>query len=116
MPRILAAVVVLVAAASLSSCGEDEDQGDCVNLCQDAQALGCTAITGDCGEFCQALFNVENPSGCADERRIHQDCLAGEDVCGGACSGAETDLTGCVGGYCAGHLGDADCQVLLTSF
>jgi len=114
--RDLVAIVTFLAAVGLPSCGGDGDQSDCVSICEDAQALDCTAVTGDCGQFCQALFNVEGPAGCGDERRTYQDCLGGEATCSGACGDSENALSSCVGGYCASHLGDADCQVLLTSF
>lgn len=107
---ILAALALLAPA----SCGDDE--WDCVGACEDAQARDCTSITGDCGDFCDALFNVEEPSGCVDERSDYQGCLDDQGVCGGSCGASENALESCVGTYCLAHSGDADCQVLVNSF
>ncbi len=92
------------------------DEASCESTCSEAQSRSCTAVTGDCGNFCDAVFNVEEPSGCADERVAYQDCLESGDVCANSCSSLEDDLTNCLGGYCAGNLTDPDCQVLINSF
>lgn len=117
MHRLLATVVA-IAFATLAplACGGGDDEGDCVSLCEDAQAGDCTSITGSCSGFCDALFGVEGRAGCADERTTYEDCLRGEEVCGGDCSGSENDLSACVGTYCFGHSSEQECQVLMSSF
>jgi hypothetical protein len=117
MHRMLAiALAIGFASVAPLACGDDTDEGDCVSLCEDAQARDCTSITGDCGAFCDAVFSVEDRAGCADERLDYHECLNAEGVCGGACSGSENDLETCLGTYCLGHSGEDECQVLMSSF
>jgi hypothetical protein len=107
-------MLLLVCSLLLASCGDDE--GDCVSKCEDAQARDCTSIRGDCGNFCSALFDVEEPSGCSDERVDYQDCLDEEGICSNDCGVLESSLSNCVGTYCLAHSGDSSCQVLMESF
>ena len=101
--------------ATAGACGDEDDEETCVDLCEDAQARDCTSIEGDCGEFCAALGSVQGPSGCTDERDQYQGCLEDDGVCGD-CDDSEQQLTTCVGGYCAAHAADDDCQILIASF
>lgn len=110
----LALVLSALSVLGLVACGDDE--GDCVSACEDAQARDCTSIQGDCGAFCDALFSVEEPASCVDEREDYQTCLDDQGVCSGSCGGSENALSNCVGNYCVAHAGEADCQVLLESF
>ena len=114
MLRLSAVLLSFLAILGPVSCGDDE--WDCVGACEDAQARDCTSITGDCGDFCEALFNVEEPAGCVDERTDYQQCLDDQGICSGDCDGSENSLESCVGTYCLTHSGEADCQVLINSF
>jgi hypothetical protein len=92
------------------------DEANCVDLCEEGQAKDCTAIKGSCSAFCDALLNVEDEAGCADERKTYQDCLnAQPDVCDG-CSAAENALSDCVATFCVGSTSDADCHTLLAAY
>lgn len=113
-PFFFLLTATLLSALGPLSCGDDE--GDCVSACQEAQRRDCTSITGDCGAFCDALFGVEDRSGCADERASYQSCLDEGDVCANSCSSRENDLSSCVGAYCFTHSSEAECQVLVSSF
>lgn len=97
------------------SCGGGTE-GDCVSLCEEAQDRDCTSITGDCSEFCSALFSIEDRSGCGEERESYQECLDEEGVCHDSCDGKENALSTCVGSYCLTRGGDDDCAVLISSF
>jgi hypothetical protein len=103
-----------LATALAPACNDGEL--DCRQLCNEAQDKDCTSITGDCGDFCEALTNVQDDSGCADEREAYSDCLNDKGVCAGECNGAETALTTCLGTYCAGHASEPDCMTLINSF
>src|SRR5689334_15801572 len=56
-----ASMVVLAAACGDDGGDGDEDDdgssggGDCTSLCTEAQAGDCTRVTGNCGNFCDAL-------------------------------------------------------------
>jgi hypothetical protein len=89
---------------------------DCVTLCEEAQAGGCTAIEGDCGRFCSALDSVQAPAGCEGQRERYEDCLNEGAVCDNSCGVEENALSFCVGAYCQGNSSNADCQTLLASF
>ena len=108
--------VLLVAG---SGCGDDDSNtgtGNCVSLCQEAQAGKCTAIKGDCTAFCSALDNVKGPANCATQKDDYQICLnAKSSVCASSCGSQESALTKCVGIYCLLST-DADCTTLKSSF
>ncbi len=114
MRRLVLALLLLSVLVGPSACGDDE--GDCVSTCEDAQARDCTSIRGDCGDFCAALFSVEEPSSCGDERADYQACLDDQGICSGSCGATESNLESCVGTYCLTRGSDPDCQVLLESF
>jgi hypothetical protein len=90
-------------------------EASCVDLCQEAQAEDCTAIEGDCGNFCEAAFNVEDDSGCGDEREAYQSCLEDQEVCSNACGALENDWSTCLGTHCLTRMDDPDCQTLINS-
>ncbi|HET6582419.1 MAG TPA: hypothetical protein VFG69_03205 [Nannocystaceae bacterium] len=104
----------LTATVALQACNEGEL--DCRQLCKKGQDEDCTTITGDCGDFCESLTNVQDESGCGDERESYSDCLNGEGVCSSDCNGEESALTSCLSAYCATRLDDADCMTLIASF
>lgn len=91
-------------------------EASCVDLCEEAQERSCTAISGSCTSFCEAAFNVEEESGCADEREAYQDCLEGEEVCADSCDSLESSFSNCLGNYCLTRTSDPDCQTLINSF
>lgn len=108
-------IVALVTAAA--GCDDDTSTAGCIDLCREAQAGSCTAITGDCSAFCHALDGVQGPSGCADEREAYQGCLnRGASACAGDCGSQENALTSCVALYCLANPTNADCTVLSASF
>ena len=92
------------------------DEANCVDLCEEAQQGDCTSIKGDCGAFCDAALNVEEPSGCADQREDYQDCLNSGDTCENDCGSEETSWSGCLTSYCLANSDNADCQTLAASF
>jgi hypothetical protein len=104
----------LAATLALEACNEGEL--DCKQLCDQGQDEDCTSITGDCGEFCNALTNVQDEAGCADEREAYSACLNDEGVCSNSCNGTESDLTNCLTMYCATRLTEPDCMTLAGSF
>lgn len=103
----------MAAALALEAC---KGELNCKQLCDAGQEDDCTSITGDCGEFCNAMTNVQDESGCADEREAYADCLNDEGVCSGSCGGTESDLTTCLTVYCATRLTEPDCMTLAESF
>jgi hypothetical protein len=94
---------------------EGGTEASCRDLCTEGQERDCTSIEGDCGDFCAALFGVEEQAGCVEEREEYQSCLEEEDVCLD-CGIPETELEQCLIPYCTANAGNADCQVLATSF
>jgi hypothetical protein len=107
---------VVCGVIGIAGCGGDDTE-NCVDLCTEAQTGNCTSITGSCSAFCTAIDNVQDDSGCADERETYQSCLNGTaNVCDNNCAAAETSLGNCIGVYCATHQTNADCQVLANSF
>ena len=90
-------------------------EASCVDLCEEAQAENCTFIKGDCSNFCEAAFNIEDDSGCGDEREAYQSCLEEDDVCTNSCGALENELTDCLGSYCLTRTSDPDCQTLINS-
>jgi hypothetical protein len=107
-------LVSLSTTIALEACKEGEL--DCQQLCDDGQAEDCTSITGDCGDFCDALTNVQDESGCNDEREAYSDCLNDEGVCSNSCNSVESALTTCLTNYCATRLAEPDCMTLVASF
>lgn len=116
--RSLALFVTLVLSASatvaLQAC--EEGELDCRQLCKQGQDEDCTSITGDCDDFCDSLTNIQDESGCNDEREAYSDCLNGEGVCSSSCNADESALSSCIGTYCATRLDDSDCATLVASF
>lgn len=113
LPKRFSLALLMLLFASPLACN-DNDEASCEDLCSEAQAKDCTSITGDCGQFCAALFDVEGPSGCAGEREAYHECLNEGSVCVG-CSGEESALETCLGNYCAANYGNSDCQTLVGS-
>jgi hypothetical protein len=99
---------------SLGAC--EEGELDCTQLCEQGQEKNCTAITGDCGDFCDALTGVQDESSCTDERESYSECLNGEGVCSGDCDVDEAALRNCVTAYCATHATEPDCVALVASY
>jgi hypothetical protein len=116
--RRLALLVTFLASTTATALAPACNDGelDCRQLCNEAQDKDCTSIMGDCGDFCEALTNVQDDSGCADEREAYSDCLNDKGVCAGDCNGAETALTTCLGTYCLAHANTPDCMTLVNSF
>jgi len=110
----LTLLVSTAVTVALPAC--EEGELDCRQLCNAAQDEDCTTITGDCGDFCGALTNVQDESGCNDEREAYSDCLNGEGVCSASCNGDEAALTNCLTTYCATRLDTPDCMTLVESF
>jgi hypothetical protein len=110
-------LLVLGSVAMFSFACDDSETRDCVDLCREGQAGRCTAITGDCGDFCGALDAVQGPAGCASQRAAYQDCLSGgSNVCINDCDSRESALGTCIGTYCYTHPTDAACVTLNASF
>jgi len=107
-------LVSALVGAIAPACNEGEL--DCRGLCEEGQDKDCTSITGDCGDFCEAMTNVQDESGCGDEREAYADCLNGEGVCSSDCNGDEDALTTCLTAYCATRLTEPDCMTLAASF
>jgi hypothetical protein len=118
MHRVLVvSLVVVVALFASAGCSDDSGGGDCTSLCTQAQAGSCTAITGNCGNFCSALNVVAGPASCTSQYNAYQGCLgAGATACASSCDSQESALTTCVGTYCAAHMSDANCVTLIGSF
>jgi hypothetical protein len=108
--------LLLSTAATLALEACNEGELNCRQLCNEAQDEDCTSITGDCDDFCEALTNVQDESGCNDEREAYADCLNGEGVCSNSCNGDEAALTTCLSSYCATRLDEPDCTTLVASF
>jgi hypothetical protein len=101
----------------LAGCGDSGSTADCVDLCTDAQAGDCTAITGSCASFCTALDNVQGPSNCTSQRNAYQGCLdGGANVCANDCDAQETALGVCIGSFCQANPNNPDCVTLEASF
>lgn len=94
----------------------NEGELDCRGLCNEGQDKDCTSITGDCDDFCESLTNVQDESGCADERESYADCLNGEGVCSSDCDDEEDSLTSCLVTYCTPRATEPDCMTLIASF
>ena len=109
---ILAFLSLLFVALGPVGCS---DEDSCVSLCDEAQMESCTFIKGDCANFCDAAFNVEEDAGCVDEREAYQDCLESQDVCSNSCDALENDLTNCLGSYCLTRMDSPDCKTLIAS-
>ncbi len=116
--RRLALLLTFLAstAATLLAPACNEGELDCRQLCNEGQDKDCTSIMGDCDEFCESLTNVQDESGCADEREAYSDCLNDEGVCSNSCNSSENALTSCLTAYCATRLGEPDCMTLVNSF
>jgi hypothetical protein len=92
------------------------DEASCVDLCEEGQAGDCTSVNGNCNDFCEAAFGVEDDSGCGDERETYQDCLeSNDDVCEAGCGAEETDWTECLATYCLTNADNADRQTLVET-
>ena len=104
----------LTATLVVQACNEGEL--DCRQLCNEGQDKDCTSITGDCDDFCESLTNVQDESGCDDEREAYSDCLNDEGVCSASCNSSESALTNCLTVYCATRLTEPDCMTLAASF
>lgn len=100
-------------AMALHACKDDLD---CKALCKEAQSGDCTAIDGDCDDFCASLGNIQDEAGCSGERNAYEGCLNDGGVCDADCDNQEGDLTTCLTVYCATRLTDTDCVVLVESF
>jgi hypothetical protein len=107
-------LVSALVGAIAPACNEGEL--DCRGLCEEGQDKDCTSITGDCSDFCEAMTNVQDESGCGDEREAYADCLNGEGVCSNDCNGDEDALTDCLIAFCLTHAADPDCVTLTASF
>jgi hypothetical protein len=119
MHRVLVVLLlVVVALFAPAGCSDDDSGGgDCASLCTQAQAGSCTAITGNCGNFCTALAAVNGPASCTSQYSAYQSCLSmGAAVCANDCDSQESALGTCVGTYCYAHATDANCTTLMTSF
>lgn len=110
----LGLITMLLLAAGPYACSGTE--ASCVDLCEEGQERSCTSIKGDCSQFCDALFSVEDESGCVEEREAYHDCLESGDTCNNTCDGLENDLSSCVGTYCLTNSGTPECQTLINSF
>ncbi len=115
--RFLSATFIAAAIASshLAACDDERPTLDCVELCDEAQAGSCTFITGDCGDFCGALTNVQDAATCTDERQAYERCLNEDEVCDTSCDDAEAALTNCLIVYCVANASNADCATLTAS-
>lgn len=91
-------------------------EASCVDDCEEGQERDCTSIKGDCAAFCEATFNIEEESGCADEREAYQSCIeSADDLCKNDCDGVENDFSSCLATYCLNHADTPDCKVLIAS-
>jgi hypothetical protein len=105
---------IVLGLALVSGCGSDPS---CEDLCTEAQAGGCTTVTGNCGSFCAALDKVDGPANCESQRDAYESCLdSTPDVCDADCDAKESALSSCVGSYCLGHASDPSCVTLQQSF
>ncbi len=113
MKRLLGACLWLGLVMAAGACSSEES---CVDTCEEAQTRDCTSIKGDCARFCEAAFNIEDESGCGDEREAYQDCMDASDTCNNSCDALENDLSSCLGAYCMTRANTPDCQTLISSF
>lgn len=90
----------------------------CTTLCEEAQAGKCTAIKGNCTNFCSALEAEYSAANCSAKYDAYQDCLStGANSCDTTCGAQETALTSCMTSYCAPKiLSNANCQTMAASF
>ena len=89
----------------------------CATLCSEAQAGSCTAVKGNCTNFCAAANTVKGPAGCGTQYDSYQTCLnAKPRVCDTACNSQENAFTQCMTAYCLKNIGDKDCVTLASSF
>lgn len=106
--------------AGCDSAGGGGGQRSCVDLCSEAQAGDCTAITGDCGDFCAALeaVKVESRAGCDAEADAYATCESSQaNVCDPpGCGTEEQALIDCMQPYCLANLDDPDCMALIASY
>lgn len=116
--RRLALLVTFLASttAGVATPACNDGELDCRQLCKEGQDKDCTTVTGDCGDFCEALTNVQDDAGCTDEREAYSGCLNDEGVCASSCDSDESALTSCVTAYCLGHSSEPDCMTLINSF
>lgn len=115
--RLLVAtfLAALVASSTFTACDDSGPVLGCVDLCSEAQAGNCTFITGNCGDFCSALTNVQGDASCTDERESYESCLNSDAVCDASCDDEEGALTNCLITFCIANSSNADCATLTAS-
>ncbi len=90
---------------------------ECEAVCTDGQTGGCSSVTGDCGNFCSALFAVVPDAGCAAEADDYFVCVTTPaNVCDAMCTTEQDALQSCLTDYCVMNFSNPDCQTLAGSF
>jgi hypothetical protein len=93
---------------------------DCVTECQQGQATqGCTTLTGDCQNCCDAAVSLAPKAMCEAEFNAYYDCIsAPADPCNPPvdCSAEQDGLKNCATNYCFSNLSDPDCGTLAGCF
>jgi hypothetical protein len=89
---------------------------NCQDLCEEAQADGCTSISGDCGKFCDAADNINDDAGCDSSRDAYEECLNEEsNVCDANCDTQESAYGNCIFDFCSNKPSNNDCEDLLAA-
>ena len=113
LTRFVSLFVLVASTLTLAACGSR----DCVDLCEEGQEGNCTAIAGNCTDFCDALDAVQDDAGCGSDSDAYQECLDSESaVCDADCDREENDLASCVASYCISHPDDDNCLTLVASY
>jgi len=100
--------------------GLEFTSSDCVTECQQGQATqGCTTLTGNCQNCCDAAVALAPKSMCEAEFNAYYACIsAPADPCNPPvdCTAEQDGLSNCAKGYCFQHLADPDCGTLAGCF
>jgi len=113
--RVLAVAMMLLGAMLMvgAGCGGKS----CTTLCEEAQAGKCTAIKGNCTNFCSALESEYSTANCSSAYDDYQSCLStGSSACDSSCGAQEVALSKCMTIYCFTRLAEPNCKTMASSF
>ena len=113
---VLAAALMLMAVLLVAGAGCGGKS--CTTLCEEAQAGKCTAIKGNCANFCSALEAEYSAANCSSQYDDYQSCLStGSNSCDTSCGSQESSLTKCMTSFCFSRLlTNTNCQTMAASF
>jgi hypothetical protein len=111
--RTLLTLTLLFGSVGLYACGDD-DEGDCISRCEEAQSKSCTSIK-NCKQTCEDGVRLGNAAGCSSQTDAYINCLNSGDVCttDARCQAQSNAYGTCVVTYCLANPSNADCQTLI---